>query len=98
MTHLPVDEEALLAQIPLIPLPPLGNRLNRFNRLIDGTVDKRSFWDPRNKKSWHLQYPEMTQLQLDAFLSAAAKRGERICTTDSALAPGYEMVSADCSQ
>ena len=61
-------EESLLAQVP--PIRPLTDRL------IDEPAPKSFFWDPRHKKSWHLRYPEMTQLQLDAFFSAAEAREE----------------------
>jgi len=61
-------EESLLAQMPLIR--------RRTKRLLDGPVHKSSFWDARDRKSWHLRYPEMTQLQLDAFMSGAKARRE----------------------
>lgn len=67
-----VDEEVeqnLYSQV-----PPLL-RVNS-NRQIDRPVHKSTYWDARDKKSWHLHYPEMTQLQHDAFVSAAKARGE----------------------
>jgi hypothetical protein len=59
----------LLAHIPSI---------GRFqsNRQIDYPVHKSAFWIAQDRKTWHLKYPEMTQLQLDAFKAAAASRGE----------------------
>lgn len=62
------DEVSLLAQVPLVRLST--------GRLIDDIVDPRIFWtaDPR---SWHLCYPMMTQLPLDAFFSAARARGQK---------------------
>lgn len=45
-------------------------------RQIDRPVHKSTYWDARDRKSWHLHYPEMTQLQHDAFASAAKSRGE----------------------
>lgn len=55
-------------------MPPLL-RVNS-NRQIDKPVHKSTYWDARDKRSWHLRYPEMTQLQHDAFASAAKLRGE----------------------
>lgn len=60
-------------------VPPLS-RINS-TRQIDKPVHKSTYWDARDKQSWHLHYPEMTQLQHDAFASAAKARGE-------AFAPG----------
>lgn len=62
-------QQNLYSQIP--PLP-------RYNssRQIDKAVHKSTYWDARDKRSWHLRYPEMTQLQHDAFASAAKLRGE----------------------
>lgn len=67
-------EQSLYSHMP--PLP-------RYNstRQIDKAVHKSTYWDARDKRSWHLRYPEMTQLQYDAFASAAKSRGE-------AFAPG----------
>lgn len=67
-----IDEESeqnLYSQV-----PPL-TRVNS-HRQIDKPVHKSTYWDARDKKSWHLRYPEMTQLQHDAFASAAKLRGE----------------------
>lgn len=67
-----IDEEGeqnLYSQV-----PPLL-RVNS-NRQIDKPVHKSTYWDARDKRSWHLHYPEMTQLQHDAFASAAKARGE----------------------
>lgn len=67
-----LDEESdrgLYAQI-----PPLS-RVNS-SRQIDKPVHKSAYWDARDQRSWHLKYPEMTQLQHDAFASAAKSRGE----------------------
>lgn len=67
-----IDEEGeqnLYSQV-----PPLL-RVNS-NRQIDKPVHKSTYWDARDKRSWHLNYPEMTQLQHDAFSSAAKARGE----------------------
>lgn len=62
-------QQNLYAQV-----PPLS-RINS-TRQIDKPVHKSTYWDARDKRSWHLHYPEMTQLQHDAFASAAKARGE----------------------
>ncbi|KAF3762455.1 hypothetical protein M406DRAFT_46303, partial [Cryphonectria parasitica EP155] len=75
------DEEAeqnLYAQV-----PPLS-RINS-NRQIDKPVHKSTYWNARDSKSWHLYYPEMTQLQHDAFASAAKARGESFAPGKSPL-------------
>jgi serine/threonine protein kinase len=59
----------LLAHIPSI------GRL-QSSRQIDYPVHKSAFWVAQDKKTWHLEYPEMTQLQLDAFKAAATSRNE----------------------
>lgn len=62
-------EQSLYAQV-----PPLA-RINS-SRQIDKAVHKSAYWNARDKTSWHLRYPEMTQLQHDAFVSAAKARDE----------------------
>lgn len=62
-------EQGLYAQI-----PPLSRV--KSSRQIDKPVHKSTYWDARDQRSWHLKYPEMTQLQHDAFASAAKSRGE----------------------
>lgn len=64
-------------------VPPLS-RTNSV-RQIDKPVHKSSYWDARDKRSWHLHYPEMTQLQHDAFASAAKSRGESFAPGKSPL-------------
>lgn len=64
-------------------VPPLL-RINS-TRQIDKPVHKSTYWDARDKTSWHLQYPEMTQLQHDAFASAAKVRGETFAPGKSPL-------------
>ncbi|RDA85632.1 hypothetical protein CP532_3533 [Ophiocordyceps camponoti-leonardi (nom. inval.)] len=61
-------EELLLASVPQV------KRLDS-RRLVDNPVDKMTFWE-KDVSTWHLQYPEMTQLQYDAFSEAARCRGE----------------------
>lgn len=72
------SEQGLYAQI-----PPLS-RVNS-SRQIDKPVHKSTYWDARDERSWHLRYPEMTQLQHDAFASAAKARGESFAPGKSAL-------------
>lgn len=63
-------------------LPPLAQARSRQ---VDEPVDKSTYWNPHDKKTWHLQYPEMTQFQLDAFLRAAREKGEEFGPGKSAL-------------
>ena len=63
-----MEEAKLLACMPQI------RRLGS-GRQIDGAVDKVLWWE-KDRSTWHLDYPEMTQLQLDAFQQAARERGE----------------------
>lgn len=63
-----VDEARLLARVPPI-------KRSRSGRQIDEPVDKRGWWGEK-RSTWHLGYPEMTQLQLGAFTQAAAAQGE----------------------
>jgi hypothetical protein len=63
-----LDELRLIASVPPI------KRLNS-GRQIDAPVNKVVFWT-QDRKTWHLEYPEMTQLQKDAFVQAAKLRGE----------------------
>ncbi|KAL2269828.1 hypothetical protein VTJ83DRAFT_2012 [Remersonia thermophila] len=63
------SEYVLLVQIPSIPQPQSG-------RQIDSPVHKSTYWSALDRRTWHLEYPEMTHLQLDAFKQAAMVRGE----------------------
>lgn len=63
-----MEEYKLLAHMPQI------RRLGS-GRQIDGPVPKVQFWE-QDRETWHLHYPEMTQLQWDAFAQAARDRGE----------------------
>jgi len=65
------DEELFLYAL----VPPISRI--QSGRQIDMPVNKYLFWTPGDKTSWHLRYPEMTQLQYDAFESAAADRAEK---------------------
>ncbi|KAK4099760.1 Pkinase-domain-containing protein [Parathielavia hyrcaniae] len=62
-------EYELLAQMPSIMRAQSG-------RQIDNPVHKSTYWSAQDRKTWHLAYPEMTQLQLDAFKMAASARDE----------------------
>lgn len=72
------SEQGLHAQIPSV------SRVNS-SRQIDKPVHKSTYWDARDQRSWHLKYPEMTQLQHDAFASAAKSRGETFAPGKSRL-------------
>lgn len=63
-----VEEAKLLACIPQVKR--LGS-----GRQIDEPVDKVVYWE-QDRSTWHLDYPEMTQLQHAAFQRAAEDRGE----------------------
>ncbi|KAI1415717.1 hypothetical protein F5Y13DRAFT_207373 [Hypoxylon sp. FL1857] len=63
------DETRLLASVPQIVK-------NQSGRQIDYPLPKTTFWDSSNKDTWHLDYPEMTHLQYNAFERAAEKRKE----------------------
>ncbi|KAL6869832.1 Protein kinase protein rad53 [Amphichorda felina] len=63
-----MEEAKLLACMPQV------RRLGS-GRQIDGAVDKVIYWE-QDRSTWHLNYPEMTQLQLDAFQQAARDRRE----------------------
>ncbi|KAG6003298.1 hypothetical protein E4U21_002186 [Claviceps maximensis] len=63
-----LNEYKLLARMPQVLRLESG-------RLIDYPVSKMEFWE-QDKKTWHLRYPEMTQLQHDAFKQAARDGGE----------------------
>ncbi|KAH9891469.1 hypothetical protein F4778DRAFT_751699 [Xylariomycetidae sp. FL2044] len=49
---------------------------NDTGRQIDYPLPKTTFWDGSDKNTWHLNYPEMTHLQYDAFQNAARLRNE----------------------
>ncbi|KAM0330020.1 hypothetical protein ACHAQA_004190 [Verticillium albo-atrum] len=73
-----MEEFALLASVPLV------ERL-KSGRQIDGPQDKTFFWDGQNMGTWHLDYPEMTELQRQVFSQAAESRKE-------AFAPGKSQL------
>lgn len=77
LSHETVEEYKLLARIPQI------RRLGS-GRQIDGPYMKVSFW-AQDRKTWHLDYPEMTQLQCDAFSQAAQDRSETFAPGKSRL-------------
>lgn len=63
------DEISLLASVPQVDKTDSG-------RLIDDPVHKATFWDGADRKGWHLNYPEMTHRQKEAFDKAAKRRDE----------------------
>ncbi|KAK1541833.1 hypothetical protein CPAR01_05220, partial [Colletotrichum paranaense] len=63
-----MEEYSLLASVPQIKRLESG-------RQIDGPFNKMNFWK-NNVETWHLRYPEMTQLQYETFKKAAQSRGE----------------------
>lgn len=63
------DEDGLLASVPQIVD-------NASGRQINCPVPKKIYWDGQDDKTWHLNYPEMTYLQFNAFERAAEKRKE----------------------
>jgi len=63
------DELSLFACV-----PPIAK--NESGRQIDYPLHKTTFWDSSNKDTWHLNYPEMTHLQYNAFDLAAERRKE----------------------
>ncbi|KAH7328935.1 hypothetical protein B0I35DRAFT_31093 [Stachybotrys elegans] len=68
LSDVALEEYKLLASVPQISRRGMG-------RTIDCPVSKAVFWE-QDLRTWHLNYPEMTQLQLDAFTQAASLRGE----------------------
>lgn len=72
-----VEEYKLLVCVPEI------RRLGS-GRQIDRPYMKVSFW-AQDRKTWHLNYPEMTQLQCDAFSQAARDRSEEFAPGKSPL-------------
>ncbi len=65
-----VDEYSLYLLVPPISRIQSG-------RQVDSPVHKASYWTAGDSSTWHLRYPEMTQLQYDAFDLAAQGRGEQ---------------------
>ncbi|KAI0172053.1 hypothetical protein GGR52DRAFT_548849 [Hypoxylon sp. FL1284] len=63
------DETRLLASVPQAVNNDAG-------RQIDFPVPKTTYWDSSNRDTWHLDYPEMTHLQYNAFKLATEKRKE----------------------
>ena len=72
-----IEEFNLLARMP--PVKRLGS-----GRQVDKPVTKMSFWE-EDRSTWHLRYPEMTQLQYDAFFQAAKDMGKEFSPGDSPL-------------
>ncbi|KAL2756896.1 hypothetical protein ACRALDRAFT_1049139 [Sodiomyces alcalophilus JCM 7366] len=64
-----LEDCILLASVPLVKRLESG-------RLIDGPQDKTFFWVGHELATWHLEYPEMTELQRQVFEQAAEARKE----------------------
>ncbi|KAI3331904.1 Pkinase-domain-containing protein, partial [Xylariaceae sp. AK1471] len=62
-------EYSLFASIPQMVKSDTG-------RQIDYPLPKTIYWDSRDESTYHLNYPEMTHLQYNAFELAAEKRNE----------------------
>lgn len=77
-----LSDEAILERKLLAAMPPI--KRSGSGRQIDGPVSKRQFWE-QDRKTWHLNYPEMTQLQYDAFAQAARDRNEQFCPSNTLL-------------
>ncbi|TQS33630.1 hypothetical protein Golomagni_06017, partial [Golovinomyces magnicellulatus] len=69
----PISEQALVEYKLLALVPEI--RRSKSGRIMDCPVGKRAFWG-KDKETWHLNYPEMMELQWGAFKSAVAARGE----------------------
>ncbi|KAH7256856.1 hypothetical protein BKA59DRAFT_468666 [Fusarium tricinctum] len=69
LTNDVVEEYKLLAQVPAIGKQASG-------RQIDRPYNKQCFWE-QDKKTWHLNYPELTRNQHKAFVKGAETRGEK---------------------
>jgi len=72
------DEYHLYAMVPAVSRMQSG-------RQIDSPVHKSLYWTAGDSTTWHLRYPEMTQLQYDAFQRAAVNQGEEFHPGGSAL-------------
>ncbi|KAK4226904.1 Serine/threonine-protein kinase RAD53 [Podospora fimiseda] len=70
----------LMAQI-----PPINKNVSGLQ--IDNPVNKSTYWSAQDRSTWHLDYPEMTQLQFDAFHAAAKARNEQFAPEKTALWP-----------
>ncbi|TRX98212.1 hypothetical protein FHL15_000857 [Xylaria flabelliformis] len=63
------DEDELFARMP-------QTIKNNTGRQIDYPQHKQIYWDTQDESTWHLNYPEMTHLQYDAFELAAVRGNE----------------------
>ncbi|KAK5628207.1 hypothetical protein RRF57_003922 [Xylaria bambusicola] len=72
------DEDILFACIPSIFDGDKG-------RQIDFPLSKEEYWSTEDESTWHLNYPEMTNLQYDAFQKAAKSRNEEFAQNKSPL-------------
>ncbi|CAK7214342.1 Protein kinase protein rad53 [Sporothrix curviconia] len=70
----PADGDEAAAVKAYAAVKPINNP--RGARHIDLPVSKSVYWIAHDSTTWHLQYPEMTQLQYNAFEDAAESRSE----------------------
>jgi serine/threonine protein kinase len=76
--------EEMIAEYKLLASSSAIARLTS-KRQIDNPFDKMGFWNGRDPKTWHLNYPEMTQVQHDTFVQAAKERNEEFAAGKSPL-------------
>ncbi|KAF5023292.1 hypothetical protein F66182_4600 [Fusarium sp. NRRL 66182] len=77
LTNDVLEEYKLLVRIPQIGRQDSG-------RQIDLPHNKKCFWE-QDKTTWHLNYPELTHLQHQAFKQGAEARGETFAPGKTAL-------------
>ncbi|KJZ72591.1 hypothetical protein HIM_07950 [Hirsutella minnesotensis 3608] len=75
--------EDMMSELQLLASVPQIRRLHS-GRQADSPVNKATYWE-QDYQTWHLQYPEMTQLQYDAFVQAARDRREEFSPGKSPL-------------
>lgn len=76
--------DEVLHEYRLVASVPPVQRLES-GRQIDRPVHKTIFWDRKDARTHHVDYPEMTQLQLDVFVQAARDAGQKFEPGDSPL-------------
>ncbi|CAK7270171.1 Protein kinase protein rad53 [Sporothrix epigloea] len=70
----PMDSNAVAVVKAYAAVKPINNP--KGARHIDLPVSKSVYWVAHDTTTWHLQYPEMTQLQYNAFEDAAESCNE----------------------
>ncbi|CAK7212080.1 Protein kinase protein rad53 [Sporothrix bragantina] len=79
----PADNDDAATTKAYAAVKPINNP--KGARHIDLPVSKSVYWIAHDTTTWHLQYPEMTQLQYNAFEDAAESRREEFCPGPSKL-------------